>query len=459
MNVEDVIRNIDAVVARLFFDSLGNPIKLTPYQKTFISEMLTRKHNKSILVSSTRVGKTEAAAILSILLAVVYDSEEIMIVAPIFKQSEELFRRIRNFVLNSPELLKFLEQKKAFRRDEINFVNGSVIRCISASNPEGLLSHGATVLIIDEAGSIPNVIWRTRLLRMLAGSAGRPKPILILLGTPQSFNFFYDCWNNPEFWRMRVTWKEGVAAGILDKEVVDFARRTMTDTEFKIWFEAEFVGQQSEMFDSKKVITAAVGSQHTSREPGFDYVIGLDIARFGEDSTAAVVVRIPTGASFEEATVEHVATYTRSKKSITDTVGWMLELSEKWQPITIVVDEIGAGAGAVDLLREKLKDRILPVHAVGNERTDIYGSLLELLEDGRIILINDDMLKDQLRSYSVKYSSDGRLIVTKDANRHNDISDALAYACYGLKRYRGETVSVSDAILHSNLLGGQPSWR
>jgi phage terminase large subunit-like protein len=170
--IKDVImENLKDFVEKHFVTESGKPVNLASYQEQFIRDVLEKKSRKYIMVSATRCGKTEACAVIATLVAILSDGEEISIVAPVFKQAEKMFKRIRNYFLSNKALLSLIDMNKSFRRDEITLFNNSVIRCLSAANPESLLGFGATVLIVDEAGSIPDVVYRTRVLRMTASSA------------------------------------------------------------------------------------------------------------------------------------------------------------------------------------------------------------------------------------------------------------------------------------------------
>jgi phage terminase large subunit-like protein len=452
---DEVQNNLQAVVSRLFTTNAGRPEVLTEYQARFIREMIGRKHRKAMFVASTRVGKTEATSILALLMGLVYDNEEITIVAPSYKAALILFTRIKDFMWRNNELFSFVNMAKPFRRDEMHLVNGTIIRCISVGNPAAVLGFGATVLIVDEAEEIPDEVWRTRVVRLLAGRAGRQAPVLIMLGTPHTMNFFYEAYQDPSVWKMIVTWKQGVEAGILDAEEVEYARKHMSEAEFEMWYNGVFAGGAEDLFPRAKVLALSHGEQQVAPEPNFEYVFGVDIARFGSDETAIVVVAFPKEGEFEELDMKVVAVYTRSKCAITESVGFIKEKAALWNPSIVAVDEIGAGAGAVDLLREKTNLNVVGLKAMGMVRSEIYGSLLEAIESGRIVLLKDERMQEQLRSYRGKYTSDGRMLITKSKLGKDDVADALAFAVYAIKSSRGTNVYVLDSILKSDMFSSK----
>lgn len=447
-----VINHVKEFVAAHFVTESGIRIMLAPYQEQFIREVLMRRNSKFIFLASTRIGKTEACAVLATLVALVYNGEEVCIVAPTFKQAERMFRRIRIYFMSNKKLARFLDTSRVLRRDEINILNGSVLRCLSASNPESLLGFGATTLIVDEAGSIADSTFKTRVLRMTASAASKGRsPILVLIGTPHRANHFYESWVSDDFVKFRVDWREGVKAGILDQNEVDYYRKVMTETEFKMWFEAEFILGESGLFDRRKAKNLMVGSKITSWEEGYDYYAGLDIARFGADENVFAVVRVRSGVSLEDAMVEMVYYSCRAKRPLSDIIGWVRDLDERWRPKRIGVDVLGMGAGVYDVLREKLGSKVCGITLAGKERTEVYMTLVDLIENNRIVLLNDEKLEYQFGSFNVQYSSDGKMKIVKNPNARDDVVDALAFACYMLKEETEGEISVFEPILESGI--------
>ena len=445
---EMVLKNLDSFVYEHFHTETGARIKLTPYQKEFIQTVLSKKHNKYVFLASTRVGKTEACAILATLTAMLYDGEEVTIVAPVYKQAERMFMRIRTYFLSSPRLMRMIAPNKPFRRDEINIVNGSVIRCLSAANSESLLGFGATTLIVDEAGSIDDNVFRTRILRMTASAAARGvQPVVVLIGTPHRMNYFYESWNSPDFLKFRVTWEDGVKNGILKREEVEYAKKVMTQQEFSMWFEAEFVGMdESAFFDIRLVDEAMVGVKEREPKEGYIYYAGLDVARFGADESAFVIVRVPEGVSLDSTVAEMVYMSCRAKRSLTDIAGWAKTLAEKWNVKCVVVDETGLGSGVMDMLSEVLGNKVMGISFAGKERNEVYMNLKRMIEEKKLILLKDEKLRYQMTSYTYKFSREGSVSILKNPKMQDDVVDALALACYVLAKERGEEWYISEAV-------------
>jgi phage FluMu gp28-like protein len=97
------------------------------------------------------------------------------------------------------------------------------------------------------------------------------------------------------------------------------------------------------------------------------------------------------------------------------------------------VDATGLGAGLRDILAEKLGDDVVVgVVFSHSRRNEMYNKLKALLEQGRIVLnINDSKMRFEFSSYTAKYSSNGNLIISKSADMHDDLIDALALSISG----------------------------
>ena len=167
--------------------------------------------------------------------------------------------------------------------------------------------------------------------------------------------------------------------------------------------------------------------------------MGLDVARFGDDQTVAIVRR---GKSVVEL-VSH------RKSDLMHTTGKTLEIARNHNVNTVNVDEVGLGSAVVDRIQElKRSNEVTGIKPVGvnggnkaqdsekffNLRTQMFDGLRQRFADGEISIPNDPELISQLASITYIYNSRGQLqIETKqqirDSGRQSpDKADALALA-------------------------------
>ena len=168
-------------------------------------------------------------------------------------------------------------------------------------------------------------------------------------------------------------------------------------------------------------------------------VMGLDVARFGDDQTVAIVRR-------GNSVLDLVA---HRKSDLMNTTGRTLEIARKHNAQTINIDEVGLGSAVVDRIQELKNSKeingITPVGVNGatksqltekfaNLRTQMFDGLRQRFADGEISIPNDPELISQLASITYIYNSRGQLqIETKqqirDSGRQSpDKADALALA-------------------------------
>ncbi|MFN4133933.1 MAG: DEAD/DEAH box helicase family protein, partial [Candidatus Hadarchaeales archaeon] len=238
MELSNVLGKLDKIVAKNFVNTRGEPVKLARYQNEIVKTILKREKSRILVLASTRVGKTESAVVASILAALIYPGEEVVVVAPRYEQAMGIFKRIRNNFWSNPDLLNMVDLTRGFRAQEIVLKNGSTLRFLNAGGKESLLSWGATFLIVDEFASISPEVLRTRVLRLTGGS-GERRPITVLLGTPHNFDAVADWVYDSDVRVFTITWKDGVEAGILNPQEVEYFKKKMSDEEFEIWFEAK----------------------------------------------------------------------------------------------------------------------------------------------------------------------------------------------------------------------------
>ena len=179
-------------------------------------------------------------------------------------------------------------------------------------------------------------------------------------------------------------------------------------------------------------VEAAVKRPHVV-QPDDKPIIGVDIARFGDDKTV-IIVR-------EGIRVLHIEELRKS--DLVNTTGRVITVAKEFKAKHIIVDEVGIGAGVLDTLK---KDRTFlttglnggaradDAEKYGNLRAQIFDGLRQRFADGDISIPNDPELISQLASLTYRYNARGQLLLeSKDVIKSHgmqspDKADALAYA-------------------------------
>lgn len=458
-----VIENLEDFVYKNFYTKDGRKLRLAKYQSEMIREALKRERGKFAVVSATRVGKSEAVSVLAVLLAILNEGEEIVIVAPIWRQAMEgIFERIKEHLTRNRKLKNLVER---IVQGRIEFKNGSKIYCLTAQNEEGLLGYGASVVIVEEAASIEPRVIKERVLRMLATERGK-KNLLFLIGTPHNMeSYLFEAWNNNDFVKYRVTWKDAVKAGIMSEEEVEFARKTLSEDEFAVWFEGEWRELDEDLFfDMESVREACVIERKSySKEDlkEFEIVIGFDPAADGKSKSC--VVAVGRLRNSEDDTLYMLDYWIVSKKGFDWQIGWIQDIAKRMGAMKIVVDRTSMLKAVYDILMEKVREEIAVVgfdFSKRKERFELYERLRYLIEEKRVLLLDDSRLRENFNAFRIKYKSDGSRDIEKRRDVESDILDALALAVYGFGS--GANVYVAEFMdldaYFSIMSGGVSLW-
>lgn len=233
-------------------------------------------------------------------------------------------------------------------------------RTARAETPEALqgvhCDEGWVLLIADEASGVPEPIFEAA-----AGSMSGHRATTLLLSNPvRSSGFFFDTHHkNKAMW---YTKRVGAADStrVSDDYVAYIAGQYGEDSSaYRVRVLGEFP-----LADADTVIPYEYVESARNRDivvpPNMKEVWGLDVARFGDDSTALVRRNnLEVLPDIIEVRGQDIMQVTGRVKALWD------DLPSDLRPEWIMVDVIGLGAGVVDRLRE-LK---LPVRGVNVSET------------------------------------------------------------------------------------------
>ena len=169
----------------------------------------------------------------------------------------------------------------------------------------------------------------------------------------------------------------------------------------------EFPSEATDTLIPLKHIEAAVKRQIPDPS-GEDAVMGLDIARFGDDRSVACIRQ---GAAI-------IGLFVFPSSDVMATTGRALDLARSYKVSKINVDEVGLGAGVLDRMRE-----IGSVEAEGinggrrasdperyaNLRAEMFDGLRLRFQSGDISICDDAELISELASLKYSFTSKGQM--------------------------------------------------
>lgn len=306
-------------------------------------------------------------------------------------------------------------------------------------------ASSSSVYIFDEASGVPDKIWE-----VAEGGLTDGEPFIFVFGNPtKNSGAFYDCFHRDaaRWTRFKVDSREAPLTN--KKTIQEWAEAFGEDSDFfKIRVRGEFPGNASTQF----IPSAAVEAATLKPAPGLEgnnmkrAIIGLDIARFGDDASVMVTrvgrdaVSIPMkelrkldGRMVGEALVAHC--------------NYLLDCL-KFQEVRVYFDRAGVGAAVWDFLRYEYNDprvRYTPVDfgsgasnrtLYANRRVEMWGRMKSwLVVEGGVIPNNKD-LKQELSAPEYFYNDRQQMLLERKKDLKDrigcspDHADALALTFY-----------------------------
>jgi len=213
----------------------------------------------------------------------------------------------------------------------------------------------------------------------------------------------------------------------LKRQAFECKQKSMADY-LHIWEGEPLTQGAHKLIDSAKVRMAMTPKIKETTSP---LVIGLDVARFGDDATVFCLrrgrkcLRFDVYRNLSNVEVANVAT----------------NIIEKYRPVKIFIDVGGVGGGVYDILKDRgfaevIKGVNFGAKAINeeryaNKRAEMWDKINQWLDD-EVELPKDENLFDELISVNKKYDFRGRLTleekeeIKKRIGRSTDKSDSLA---------------------------------
>lgn len=251
-------------------------------------------------------------------------------------------------------------------------------------------AHEENVLVVfDEASAIDDIIWETA-----EGAMTTPGAMWLAFGNPtKNTGRFKECFGRFKHrWQTRqIDSRSAKMADInqINKWIDDYGE----DSDFvKVRVRGVFPAAGSNQFIGSDIVDAC----RTYKAAGYESlpkVLGVDVARFGDDQT---VFTIRQGRK--------VWPQERFRKNDTMWIAdKVYELNYRNNFDAIFIDGVGVGGGVVDRLRQLGLDSIIDVNAGGkahddakyfNKRAEMWGRLRDYIKDGAEIPDDNELAYD-----------------------------------------------------------------
>lgn len=314
--------------------------------------------------------------------------------------------------------------------------------------------HAEHVLIIyDEASAIDDEIWR-----VTEGAMTTPGAMWFAYGNPtRNTGRFRECFRNDKArWRQRQI--DSRTCAMTDKkELADQIKAYGIDSDFaRVRILGQFPKIGNTQFIAQHMVDLAV---HNKMDPevhrGLPVVLGVDVARFGDDANV-LVARQGRKA---------LGVHKWRETNLMETARRVAQYIDVYHPSTTFVDGVGMGAGVVDRLVD-LSYQVVEVNAGSkpdeedlyfNKRMEMWDRMKKWLEAGADIP-NDTGLYTGLISIEYGYDDRDKLRLERKSDMKKrglespDEADALAHTfaepvgSYGVKSFEPKSSFEGGAL-------------
>lgn len=376
-------------------------------------------------------GKTATLVWLSMLYLLILEDCRVLVTAPSAQQLNRVYHS--EFEKWHHKLNPIFKPFFDIKKETINIV-GKTYQMISLvtgnpSNMEGLQGgHSKNyVVMCDEASGLEEIVFDT-----LQGTLGAGNSKMILTSNPvRNSGRFYEIFTNElEKW-IRLTFTAAGSAQIEEHWMEEMEEMHGVDSDnYQIRVMGNFgrYGEQ-QFIPSHNIETAAHHFLEFQQYINYPKVVGVDIARFGSDSTVLVLRQGPKILDITK--YQGLDTMEVSAR--------VVDYYHQHNPSLIYFDAIGVGAGVYDRCSELgLPTREVVVsqkstrpQMYGNLRAQIWGAMKEWIANGADIPNDLDLLK-QLNSMQYTYNQKMQIMLMskKDIKRMGlpspDIPDAIS---------------------------------
>ena len=312
---------------------------------------------------------------------------------------------------------------------------GARVRIFGADNPDALRGLYFDGIVLDEVADMKPDVWESIIQPALADRGGWA----LFIGTPKGINLFSQLYfravdlqaaADPDW---AVLSYPVTVTNALPPAEVDRLRREQSDNIFRQEFLCDFSASTDNALITLDEVDAAMRRPIVSETAAaWPLVIGVDVARFGDDAT--VFFRRRGQVAFMPDVMR--------KLSNVDVAHRLLACINEHRPAFVCIDQ-GQGTGVIDLVRSLIRtpetsivevpfgSRALKPERFFNRRAEMWVAIRDWLRAGGR-LPPGDALRADLTAPTYDYDASGRLrleakdLIKERLRRSTDLADALA---------------------------------
>lgn len=337
-------------------------------------------------------------------------------------------RRIINQFL-PPEVCKRTSQQEMLKETH----SGSIWQMAGSDNYDSLVGSNPVGVIFSEWALANPLAWEY-IRPILLENGGWAMFITTPRGRNHAYKTHMMAMKNDKWMADTATYKD---TGILTEAQIQEERDAgMSESKIQSEYLCSFEAETDEQFIPTEYVSRAQ-SGHVETHISDPMVLGVDVARFGDDKS---VIYPRRGRDARSMPIEIY-----SKMDNMQIAGKVAEAIKKYSPDGVFIDEGGTGSGVVDRLSQ-LGFGVVGVNfgsasdqSIGdsqllaaNKRSEMWGSMREWLKTGGLIPEKDQKIEFELLSPMYSYDANNAIMLEKKSDMKKrgisspDIADALA---------------------------------
>ena len=436
------------------------------------------KLNKIIICAMTRWGKTYCVSRAIGLYILSHQWKKMMLVGPQRDQAAILRDYMTDLVLKCEGLMGIADLeitgkerlKKEASRTRLTFSNNCEYRVFSAhGTATGLMGFGigsgGGIIVKDEAGLIDDGA-NAKITRMI-GDNPEETLFIELLNPWDRDNKSFEHWNDPDWHKIHVGWKDAIKDGRTTQDFIDGQRKELTPLEFEVLYESNFPMEAEDSIFNLAKIKLAIASEvdlekelneleeiiknPTAHQEGvvlkarsdiqqYTKIISCDVADKGLDETVMLWGIKKKGfyqviGYYSEPKTESDQLSKRIEKKIEEFIGRNIKGE-------VNIDCIGYGAGPVSNVKSYINEHLFKnVKVTGahfgespinkdrfkNKKAENYFRLRDIFAEGYLKIPEVKKLTNQLMNMKWDKAKGSEKIVIVDPDKSPDWPDALVY--------------------------------
>lgn len=313
-------------------------------------------------------------------------------------------------------ILSPVTEHRSEQEKQISLIGGGILDMWSLDNADAIRGRKYARFIVNEAAFVPNLmnIWNMVIRPTLIDLRGDG----YFSGTPKGMESFWQLYNQIgddwQRWQM-----SSYSNPHIPKSELDALKQTMTERAFQQEIMAQFLEDGGGVFRSVQKVANApyleVGEQ------GRQYCIGADWGR-SNDATVFCVLDMQSGACVH---MDRMTDTDFSSQRIR-----LIALAERFNRSAVLVEMNSIGQPQIEEL-QRMGLSVTGFLTTNASKAQIIDALALAFEQGKIAIIDNQILISELMAYQSERLPSGLLRYGAPEGMHDDCVIALALAWWG----------------------------